>query len=117
MAAAMPGEKGHAVSLELADDERIRWRAEWRIDAQLARPGQPRHGVEAAAADDPDAHGLLADRFASRLLPASDQRLFHDRTSVSPAAPARLRRPRCVRANAPPAPVRRGRTTPANPRV
>src|SRR5712692_8713116 len=70
MAAAMPGEKGHAVSLELADDERIRWRAEWRIDAQLARPGQPRHGVEAAAADDPDAHGLPADRFASRLLPS-----------------------------------------------
>jgi hypothetical protein len=57
VAAAVAGQKGHALPLERADDVGVRRRAEGRVHAHLLDVGEMLDAVDAAAADDADANG------------------------------------------------------------
>src|SRR5207302_2191363 len=57
--AAVTGETSHAHAVDLPDDVGIGWIAERRFDLALLEDGQPFHLIEAGAADDADACGVV----------------------------------------------------------
>ena len=75
MAAAVARQERHALPFQRADDDGVGGIAERRLDADFARVGEARHGVQAAAADDADLHLRLVFR-AFRALAALAWRIF-----------------------------------------
>ena len=58
--ARVPGEKSHALPFQRSHDQRVGWISERRLDAHFARLFEPRHVVQAAAADDANANFFRA---------------------------------------------------------
>ena len=54
MPTSMAGKKCNPDTIQGADDQRIRWRAEWGADTHLANLFQPVNVVQSTAADDAD---------------------------------------------------------------